>query len=282
MNENDGVDALALALAILALLGLVCADLVLHRRLEHPRRSRWCIEAGAWVLVAAAGVVVFGIVEGRDAATEFGLGYLIETGISIDNVFLWAVVLGAVGLSSKHHYKVLTWSIIGASGVRLVASLVGTKLVSKFEWLTVVFGAVLLLTGVGVLLGRHRAVASVDDSPTFKVVRRVVPSTVSYDGGRMFSIENAKRVATPAFATSVFLARGSFRRNALKAMTGVAGFTLVFVETADLALGFETVPAILSVSRRQLVIFTSATIALLGLRPIYFFAEGLRKAVCFL
>ena len=282
MGENGGIGVGALVTAVAALVVVVGVDLALHRRVKAHTRAWWWIETAAWLVIAAVVVVTCGLIAGRDTATELGLGYLIETGISVDNVFLWALVFESVKLRPEHHYKVLTWSIVGASIVRLFAAFIGIELVERLEWLTIVFGVVLLLTGIGVVLGRGRIVEDVGRSRTFKFMGRVLPTTPYFDSGRMISIVNAKIVATPAFLTSVFLARGSFRRSALKGMLAVTGFVLVFVETSDVVLGFETVPAILSVSQQQLIIFVSATVALLGLRPIYFLLKDYERQFWFI
>ncbi|MBW3577349.1 MAG: TerC family protein [Actinobacteria bacterium] len=238
----------ALTLAIVALL---LADLLLVHRTPHEVSFREAlVESGVWVTLG----LVFGIVlwwwAGGQTAGEYYAGYLIEKSLSVDNVFVWAVIFSYFGVPPKYQFRVLFWGVFGALVLRAIFIFAGVALLERFDWLLYVFGAFLLYTAFKML--RHRGTeVHPEDNPVLKLVRRVVPSTSDYDGQKMFTRRDGALLATPLFAV------------------------LVLVEATDVVFAIDSVPAILAISREPFIVFSSNAFAILGLRALYFALAGM-------
>jgi tellurite resistance protein TerC len=139
----------------------------------------------------------------------------------------------------------LFWGVFGALVLRAIFIFAGVALIERFEWILYIFGAFLLYTAVKI--ARHdEAEVHPEDNLALKVVRRFIPSTNTYDGQKLFTMENGKRLATPLFTV------------------------LVMVEATDVVFAVDSIPAILAVSREQFIVFSSNAFAILGLRSLYF------------
>jgi tellurite resistance protein TerC len=235
---------LAFVLAMLAL------DLGVFHKKSHEVSFR---EAAAWSGVWAALALAFGVgihaLAGPAHAVQFLTGYLIEKSLSIDNVFVFVVVFGALGVAPRHQHKVLFWGILSALALRAAMIFGGVALLERFHWLVYVFGAFLVATGVKLYLARNAA----DEGPgkLLTLAKRVIPSTDRQDGDRFFTMEGAKRVATPLF------------------------IALVLVELTDVIFALDSIPAIFAVTQDPFIVFTSNIFALLGLRSLFFLLAGL-------
>jgi TerC family integral membrane protein len=243
----------------LALIGfisaLVIVDLLLVHRTAHVITIKEAaIESAIWISIGLAftGVIYLLGAEGDhgQAATEYLSGFLIEKSLSIDNVFVWAVIFSFFAVPREYQFRVLFWGIFGALVLRGIFIFAGVALIEKFDWILYVFGAFLIYTAWRI--AHHDETEQVDysESRVLKLVRRVVPSTERYDGQKLFTIENAKRVATPLFAV------------------------LVLIEATDVVFAVDSVPAILAISREQFIVFSSNAFAILGLRSLYFLLAG--------
>lgn len=230
---------------------LVAADLLLVHRTAHEITLREAaIESGVWISLGLAFTFVILAWQGGQAAGEYLSGYLIEESLSIDNVFVWAVILTYFGVPLMYRFRVLFWGIFGALVLRAIFIFAGVALVEQFEWVLYVFGGFLVYTAVKI--GRHdEAEVHPDDNVALKLVRRFIPSTNEYDGQKLFTKENGRRVATPLFAV------------------------LVMIETTDVLFAVDSIPAILAVSREQFIVFSSNAFAILGLRSLYFCLAGM-------
>jgi tellurite resistance protein TerC len=165
-------------------------------------------------------------------------------------VFVWAVILTFFQVPSAYRFRVLFWGIFGALVLRAVFIFAGVALVEQFEWFLYVFGAFLIYTAWKI--SRHdEAEVHPNENLALRLVRRVVPSTTEYDGQKMFTRVNARRVATPLFAV------------------------LVMIESTDVLFAVDSIPAIFGVSQTQFIIFTSNAFAILGLRALYFCLAGM-------
>jgi len=226
--------------------GLLLVDLlVFHRRAHAVGTKEAAIESSIWIAIGLAfGLVVLGLY-GAQASGEYYAGYLIEKSLSIDNVFVWALIFSYFAVPRKFQHRVLFWGIFGALLMRLVFIFAGVALLDRFDWLLFVFGAFLIFTGVRLVRKQDEAVHP-ENNPVLKLVRKVVPSTTEYDGQKLFTKRNAKRLATPLFAV------------------------LVLIETTDVVFAVDSVPAVLAVSREQYIVFASNAFAILGLRALYF------------
>jgi tellurite resistance protein TerC len=223
---------------------LLLADLlIVHRRPHAISFREAAIESAAWVTIGLSFTAVVGWWHGGPAAGEYLAGYLIEKSLSVDNVFVWAVIFGYFGVPAKYQFRVLFWGIFGALVLRAI-------FIFAVDWVLYVFGAFLLFTAVRI--ARHQqAEVHPDTNPVLRVVRRVVPSTAEYDGQRLFTRRTGRRLATPLFAV------------------------LVLVETTDVVFAIDSIPAILAVSREPFIVFSSNAFAILGLRALYFLLAGM-------
>jgi tellurite resistance protein TerC len=187
---------------------------------------------------------------GSQAAGEYITGYLIEESLSIDNVFVWAVILTYFAVPAEYQFRVLFWGIFGALVLRAGFIFAGVAFIDAVEWALVVFGLVLLYSAWRIAFHADAEV-NPDKSIALRIVRRIVPSTNEYDGQKLFTKVDAKRVATPLFAV------------------------LIMVETTDVVFAVDSIPAILAVAGEQFIIFSSNAFAILGLRSLYFCVSGM-------
>ena len=225
---------------------LLVADLLLVHRTAHVITFKEAaIESAIWITIGLTfGLVVLGF-HGGSAAGEYLAGYLIEKSLSIDNVFVWAVIFNYFAVPTKYQFRVLFWGIFGALVLRAAFIFAGVALIETFEWVLYVFGAFLVYTGVKIARQGETEIDP-DTSPMLKLVRRVVPSTNEYDGQKLFTRRNGKRLATPLFAV------------------------LILIETTDVVFAVDSIPAIIAVSREEFIVFASNAFAILGLRALYF------------
>jgi tellurite resistance protein TerC len=245
-----------------ALLGLILAlllvDLLVFHREAHDIGTREAaIESSVWIAIGLGftGVVWWGF--GGAAAGEYVSGYLIEKSLSIDNVFVWALILSYFGVPRKYQHRVLFWGIFGALVLRAVFIFAGVALIERFNWVLYIFGAFLLYTAGKLLISGDDEVDP-SKSRFLKVIRRIVPSSNEFDGQRLFTKVNGKRLATPLFAV------------------------LVLIEGTDVIFAVDSVPAVLAVSREQFLVFSSNAFAILGLRALYFLLADLHARFSYL
>ena len=238
--------------------GLLLVDLLLVHRTAHVISTKEAaIESAIWIAIS----LIFGLVilawQGGDAAGEYYAGYLIEKSLSIDNVFVWALIMSYFAVPQAFQFRVLFWGIFGALVLRAVFIFGGVAILERFSWVIYIFGAFLLYTAVKLLRPGHGDVHP-DDNPILKLVNRAIPSTTSYDGQNLFTKVNGKRLATPLLAV------------------------LIVVESSDVVFAVDSIPAILAVSREEFIVFSSNAFAILGLRALYFLLADLRTKFRFL
>ncbi len=245
-----GVPLWAWAALVGTIVVMLLADLVLVHRTPHDISFREAgIESAVWIAIGLAFTLVLAWWQGGTAAGEYLSGYLIEKSLSIDNVFVWAVIFSYFSVPTRYQFRVLFWGIFGALVLRAIFIFAGVALLETFEWILYVFGAFLLFTAVKI--ARHAGTeVHPEHNPVFKLVRRVVPSSSEYDGQRLFTRRTGVRLATPLFAV------------------------LVLIETTDVVFAVDSIPAILAVSREPFIVFASNAFAILGLRALYFCLAG--------
>jgi tellurite resistance protein TerC len=229
---------------------LLIADLLLVHRTAHVITFKEAaIESAIWIAIGLSFTFVVLGWHGGQAAGEYLSGYLIEKSLSVDNVFVWAVIFSFFGVPREFQFRVLFWGIFGALVLRAIFIFAGVALIEQFEWILYVFGAFLLYTAVKI--ARHdETEIHPENNLALKLVRKVVPSTNEYDGQKLFTRQNGKRLATPLFAV------------------------LILIETTDVVFAVDSIPAILAVSREQFIVFSSNAFAILGLRALYFLLAG--------
>lgn len=231
---------IAFVLAMLAL------DLGVFHRKAHAVRPK---EAGIWVTVwvSLAFLFALGLYFYTDATTAltFLTGYIIEESLSVDNIFVMVPIFNYFAVPAEFQHRVLFWGILGALIMRGLFIAIGALLVSRFEWVLYVFGAMLVITGVRMAFKTDEEFDA-EQNPVVRFVRRFVPMTAGYRGPDFFTIENGRRVATPLL------------------------LVLVLVEFTDLMFAIDSIPAIFAVTTEPFLVFTSNIFAILGLRSMYF------------
>ncbi len=235
---------------------LVIIDLLLVHRTAHVITVKEAaIESAVWISIGIAftGVIYLLGAKGDQgqAATEYLSGFLIEKSLSIDNVFVWAVIFSFFAVPREYQFRVLFWGIFGALVLRAGFIVAGTALIEQFDFVLYVFGAFLLYTAWKIAHHDETEAVDYNQNIAMRAVRRLVPTTDEYDGQRLFTVKNAKRVATPLFAV------------------------LVLIEATDVVFAVDSVPAILAVSREKFIVFSSNAFAILGLRSLFFLLGGM-------
>ena len=224
--------------------------LIIHRRPHAPSMREAGTESAVWIAIGLSFTGVIALWFGGKAAGEYITGYLIEESLSIDNVFVWAVLFTYFAVPKEYQFRVLFWGIFGALIMRAMFIFAGVALIERFDWVLYIFGAFLIFTAVRI--ARHdETEVHPDRNPVLKVMQRVLPSTSEYDGQKMFTRRTGKRLATPLF------------------------IVLVLVETTDVVFAVDSVPAILAVSREPFIVFASNAFAITGLRALYFLVAGM-------
>ncbi|MCU1392009.1 MAG: putative TerC family integral rane protein [Ilumatobacteraceae bacterium] len=261
-KESGFADISVPAWAWFATLGLIVVllmldILVLHRTPKVLKSKRAALETLMWVAVGVSFGVAVVIGFGGKAGGEYFSGYLIEYSLSIDNVFVWALIFTFFAVPALYQHRVLFWGIFGALVLRAIFIFAGVALISKFDWILYIFGAFLIYTAIKLLRGQDEEM-NPEENFAFRLVKKVVPSTPEMDGQKLFTKVNAKRLATPLFAV------------------------LVLVETTDVLFAVDSVPAVLAVSREQFIVFTSNAFAILGLRALYFLLAQLHAKFTYL
>ncbi|MFI7550997.1 TerC family protein [Micromonospora sediminimaris] len=240
------------ALLMLAIAAMLAIDLFLHRD-NHVIGFR---EAATWSGIWIAAGLLFGVIlwawQGGDVAGTYFAGYLIEKALSIDNVFVFAMIFAYFGVPAAYQHKVLFWGVIGALVFRFVFIFVGAELLETFFWTAYLFGAFLIVTAYKMAF-RHDEETPPDRNPVVRLVRRLVPTDPAYHGDKFFTRVNGRQVATLLFVV------------------------LIAVETTDLIFAIDSVAAILAITTSTFIVWTANAFAILGLRSLYFCLAGLLR-----
>jgi tellurite resistance protein TerC len=231
--------------------------LVLHRVPKVLATRRAALETLMWVVIGVAFGAVIVVSFGGRAGGEYFSGYLIEYSLSIDNVFVWALIFTYFLVPALYQHRVLFWGIFGALVLRAIFIFTGVALIRRFEWVLYIFGAFLLYTAYKLLRGGADDM-NPEENVAYRAVKKLVPTTPDLRGQHLFATENGRRLATPLFAV------------------------LILVETTDVLFAVDSVPAVLAVSREQFIVFTSNAFAILGLRALYFLLADLHARFTYL
>ena len=205
--------------------------------------------SGVWIglaIIFNVGVFYFA---GEVKGLEFLTGYLIEKSLSIDNVFIIALIFTYFNVPREYQHRVLFWGVIGALIMRAVLIAVGAVLITKFTWIIYIFGAFLIFTGFKMYFQKDHKIDP-DKNPLVKLSKKLIPVTDQYNKEKFFVVKEGKRFATPLF------------------------LVLLLVETTDLIFAVDSIPAIFAISKDPFIVFTSNAFAILGLRSLYFALAG--------
>ncbi|MBG0830368.1 TerC family protein [Planomonospora sp. ID67723] len=237
---------------------LLVLDFVIASRRPHAVGLR---EAALWSVFYLAVAVVFGLalwpLAGPDIATEYFAGWLVEKSLSVDNLFVFVIIMSRFAVPDEYQQKVLLFGVAAALLLRAVLITVGATAITVFSPTFLVFGLLLIWTAVQ--LARHRNDdPDIGGNPLLRWVGRIFPASDDFHGGRLVAVQDGRRVITPLFL--VFVAIGS----------------------TDLLFALDSIPAIFGITRHPLLVFSANAFALLGLRALYFLIEGLLERLVYL
>lgn len=239
-------------------LGLLVLDLKVFHRSGHVVRFREALAgSGLYVVLALLFAGALYLWQGPQSSLEFLTGYVLELSLSVDNLFVFLVIFKYFSVPEEQQHRVLFWGIIGALIMRGLFILAGVGLIHRFHWILYGFGAFLVYSGVQLALSGGHSV-NPGKNPIVSIVRRILPVTQTYHGGRFFVRENTALSATPLL------------------------IVLAVIETSDVLFAVDSIPAILAITLNAFIVYTSNVFAILGLRSLYFVVSGLIKIFRFL
>jgi len=230
---------------------------VFHRQARVVSVREASFWTGLWVSLSLLFALGLRFTRGAEESLEFATGYLIELSLSMDNVFVIALIFAYFRIPAQYQHRVLFWGILGALVMRGVMIAAGAALVQRFMWTLYIFGAFLLITGVKMLFATEEGVHP-EKNVLLRLARRAFPVSSSFDGQRFFTRIDGRRALTPLM------------------------LVLVMVETTDLIFAVDSIPAIFAVTQKPFIIFTSNVFAILGLRSMYFLLAGAMRYFRFL
>jgi tellurite resistance protein TerC len=233
-------------------LGMLAVDLGLDRKRGALTLRAATLWSGAWIALGTLfGLVVFALYDSA-AAVTYLTAYLLEKSLSVDNLFVFALIFGQLAIPAERQRRVLSWGILGALVMRGVLIAVGISLLDRFHWVIYPFAAVLLLAAARLVWGeeKERTVVVAACAVCESWVARLIPVTPVIRGGHFWVRHGGKLTATPLF------------------------IALVVVETSDAVFALDSIPAVLAVTREPFLVYTSNVFAMLGLRSLYFVLAG--------
>ena len=243
-------------------LGLIAALLILDLGLSAMRpHAVGFREAAAWSVfyigVAIGFGVVFGMVAGWDFGAEYFAGYVVEKSLSVDNLFVFVVIMTTFAVPAEHQQKVLIIGIVLALILRAIFIAAGAALLSAFSFMFVLFGLLLIFTAVQ--LFRHREQdPSIEDNAIVGFARKRLPFTDQYDGGKLRTRVDGRKVFTPLF------------------------IVLIAIGSTDILFALDSIPAIFGITQEAYIVFAANAFALLGLRALFFLVSGLLDRLVYL
>jgi tellurite resistance protein TerC len=246
-----------------ATIGLIAVLFVIDLFVSRPGHAHAvgfreaALASAFYVTVAIAFGVVFGVIAGWDFGAEYFAGYIVEKSLSVDNLFVFVVIMSTFAVPAEHQQRVLTFGILAALAMRAIFIALGAALISAFSFMFLIFGLLLLFTAVQ--LFRHRDQdPEVDENVLVRLTRRLIPVTPDYHGGRMLTHVGGQRVATPLF------------------------IALIAIGSSDLLFALDSIPAVFGVTDEAFIVFAANAFALLGLRALYFLVTGLLDRLVYL
>jgi len=252
------VSLLVWSLTVGAILLLVVVDLLTVSAKPHDVKFK---EAASWSIFYIGLAIAFGIwvwnQYGSQMGTEFFAAYLVEKSLSVDNLFVFVIILAQFAVPGIYHQRILLFGVILALVLRTIFIAVGAAALAAFAFTFVIFGAILIWTGVG--LFRHwDEDPEPGDNKLVKIMRKRIAMVDEYHGTKLFIIQNGKRYATPMF------------------------MVMVAIASTDLLFALDSIPATFGVTSETFLVFSANAFALLGLRALYFLVKGLLDRLVYL
>jgi len=234
----------------LFVLGMLILDLGFLQRPSHVVKFREALVwSGCWIALACAFALLVLVYWGRATAVEFVTGYTIELSLSLDNLFVFLLIFRYFRVAPTSQHKVLFWGILSALVMRAIFIVAGIGMIRRFHWITYMFGALLIYSGIK-LFRQSEAGIEPENNPVLRLFRRWVRVTPDYEGNR-FIVRRTGLYATPLLAV------------------------LVLIETTDLLFATDSIPAVLAITLKPFIVYTSNVFAVLGLRSMYFVLAGM-------
>lgn len=249
------------ALTIVAIIGLLAFDFIFHVRKAHEPTLR---EATFWSIIYVGVALIFGggvwLLGGSEMGQEYFAGYVTEKALSVDNLFVFLIIISAFKVPRADQQKVLLFGIVFALIARSGFIAAGAFVLEKFSWAFYIFGAFLIFTALKLIHGEISDEDESDeaDNVVIRVAKRFIRTTDHYDEDKLFTIEDGKRVLTPM----------------LLVMVAIGG--------TDILFALDSIPAIFGLTTNVYVVFTATAFSLMGLRQLYFLLDGLLDRLVFL
>jgi tellurite resistance protein TerC len=252
------VSLLTWALVVGAIIALIVVDLLTVSSKPHDVMFK---EAAIWSIFYIGIAIGFGVwvwqTAGSQYGTEYFAAYLVEKSLSVDNLFVFIIILAQFAVPSIYHQRVLMFGVILALVLRAIFIAVGAAALAAFSFTFVIFGAILIWTGVG-LFKHWDEDPSPEDNFLVRTIRKRIAMTDEYDGSKIFTRINGKRIATPMF------------------------LVMIAIASTDLLFALDSIPATFGVTQEPFLVFAANAFALLGLRALYFLLKGLLDKLVYL
>ncbi len=236
----------------LIVLALLALDLGIFNRKAHVIRLKealgWSV---VWILIGLGFGYYISWHDGAQAGAEYLAGYIVEKSLSVDNLFVFAIIFSAFKIERGLQHRLLFWGILGAIILRAGMIYAGAELLNRFHWVIYIFGAFLIFTGIKLFLAGDKAPLDPHKSPFLKLARKFLPFTDAPHHGRFVLVEDGKKKFTLFFAA------------------------LLLIESSDVIFALDSVPAVFGVTRDPFIVYTSNIFAILGLRSLFFVLEDM-------
>ena len=258
MSEiSVGTPALWISFTLFVLIMLALDLGVFHRKAHEISVKEAALWSAFWIILSLCfnGLVYMWF--GGATALEFLTGYVIEKSLSIDNIFVFLVILSYFSVAPAYQHRVLFWGIIGALITRAIFILGGAWILHQFHWVEYIFGAFLIFTGIRLMLQGEVEVHP-EKNPVLRFAKKFLPVTNEYHGAKVWIKQGAKWVATPLF------------------------LVLLVIEATDVVFAIDSIPAIFAITKDPFIVYTSNIFAILGLRALYFLLAGLMRKLEYL
>jgi tellurite resistance protein TerC len=259
MGGMQDVSGLVWVLTVFGIIGLLLFDFFFHVRRAHvptiPEAARWTALYVSIALLFGCGVWLFG---GGDMGAQYFAGYVTEEALSVDNLFVFLLLLGSFRVPRADQQKVLLVGIVVSLIARTGFIFLGAALINSFAWVFYLFGLILLITAGNLLKNESRDDEPAPDNIIIRLARRVLRTSDAYDGDKLFTMQGGRRVMTPM----------------LLVMVAIGG--------TDILFALDSIPAIFGLTQNVYLVFTATAFSLLGLRQLYFLIDGLLDRLVYL
>src|SRR4051794_25777266 len=247
------------ALTVAVILAMLAVDLVGHVRTPHAPSLR---EAATWSAIYVGIAVVFGLLilafYGAEYGGEYFAGYVTEKSLSVDNLFVFVLIMGSFAVPRELQQKVLLYGITFALVLRTVFIVVGAAAIEQFSWVFYLFGAFLVWTAIAQARGGHQGESEYHENAVLRLTRRVLPTTEEYHADRLTTTLGGKRYITPLT------------------------IALIAIGSADVLFAVDSIPAIFGLTQETFLVFAANAFSLLGLRQLFFLLDGLLDRLVYL